>query len=85
MKNIKPFKTSVEALYNADFSAFSAFESIGNESVRIFLNGRFYNAAPTDFLTNYLKDRYTMLPVFSSLNFNISLDLSSSKPAMYFI
>lgn len=56
MKNIKPFKTSVEALYNADFSAFSAFESIGNESVRIFLNGRFYNAAPTDFLTNYLKD-----------------------------
>lgn len=56
MKSIKPFKTTIEALKNADFSAFADFENATSKDIQIFLNGRFFNSSLDDFLTAYQKE-----------------------------
>lgn len=56
MKSIKPFKTTIEALKNADFSAFADFENATSKDIQIFLNGRFFNSSLDDFSTAYQKE-----------------------------
>lgn len=56
MKSIKPFKTTIEALKNADFSALADFENATSKDIQIFLNGRFFNSSLDDFLTAYQKE-----------------------------
>ena len=55
MKNTTSFKSTFSSLLSDNYTSLSGFECFEEGEVKLFLNGRFYNDSPTDFLSKYIQ------------------------------
>jgi len=75
MKSINALKSEFSTLLSDDFKSLAAIECFEVGKTKLFLNGRFYNSTPEDFLKNYIN---TGNEAFKTIDGDFTLIIISS-------